>query len=144
ANYYLVQGRTNDALRQLQVVLRNTSEPLPPVLALAWRTTEDIQQVLAITPNQAQPLLDLLQVMMDEHRAEEGWIVWQRIAALHQWLNPQQVSSWIGFLITVNQPEEASQVWEQLLTTNPELDAYKTPANLVSNAGFERELLNGG
>ncbi len=144
ANFYLVQGRTEDALQQLGVVLQNTSEPLRSALQLGWRTTHNIDKVLAITPTKPTALLELLQVMISNQRTAGAEAVWQRLASLHQWLDPKQLASWIGFLVAQGRPQEANNVWQQLIGIDPELNAYVTPGNLVFNAGFERELLDSG
>ena len=144
ANFYLVQGRTDDALQQLGVVLQNTSEPLRPALQLGWRTTHNIDKVLAITPNKPAALLELLQVMISNQRIDEAEAVWQRLASLHQWVDPKQLASWIGFLVLQGRPEDANNVWQQLIEMDPELKGYASPGNLLSNGGFERELLDGG
>ena len=144
ANFYLVQGRTDEALQQLAVVLQNTSEPITPALQLSWRTTHDIDKVLAITPNHPAALLQLLSLMMNAHRPQETMEVWQRLASLHQRVDPKQLTPLIDFLVEQHRPEEASDVWRQMCEIDPELKSYASSNSLVSNGGFERELLDGG
>ncbi len=144
ANFYLAEGRTDEALQQLAVVLHNTSEPLTPALQLTWRTTQDIGQVLSITPNQTQALLALLQLMINNNRVAEAQAVWQRLAALRQPLDPKQLAPWIKFLISQKRPDEASAVWQQSVALNPDLRAYSSPDNLVFNGDFEHDLLDAG
>ena len=144
ANFYLTQGRVDDALKQFRVVLENISDPLTPAFQLCWRATQDINTVLDITPKKPAALLELLHVMTSNQRPEEAKAVWQRVVLLHLWVDPKQVAPWIRFLVVQGRPEDAATVWQQLTDIDPELREYSSEGNLVLNGGFEHDLLDGG
>ena len=146
ANFYLTQGDTVAALRQLRIVVQNASSQSATALDLAWRASHDIQQILqyAVEGNPQAHLL-LLQLMIDRKEREAARQVWDHLWALNTPFPPQDAFPYFQFLVDQKQAPQAREVWDRLINAYPALLPYKpAPGNLVVNSGFEEEILNGG
>jgi tetratricopeptide (TPR) repeat protein len=146
ANFYLLQGNTDEAFRHFRVVLAGTAQYNSNVFSLAWKATDDAGKILQqLIPARVATEFAYLNFLVSQHHLDQADAVWKRILAGQEEFPPDSTSPYIDNLIGARRPEEAYQVWTDLQKKG--LIRYSsTPSetNLMSNGDFEDEMLNFG
>ncbi len=146
ANFFLVQGDREKALRYFRVVLANDPEAVAPVLELCWRAsgnaTEIVDQAL---PPRADLYLAFLGLLVSKQEVAASENVWNRLIGLQQAFSAKPALPYFRLLVAQREVGAATTAWQQLSKVDPSLEAYlPSRDNLVINGGFEQNLLNGG
>lgn len=145
ANFFLVQGDTQAALRQFRVVLEHDPNAAFQALELCWRVTGNAELLLdQVLPPRADVHFVLLDLMALKNKEQAARLVWSRLLALKQRIDPKRVLPYLQYLLDNRRADLASEVWRQLPALSPEVAAYIPDDNLVVNGGFEQEILNYG
>jgi hypothetical protein len=146
ANFYLLQGDTDEAFRHFKAVLAGTSQYDRSVFDTAWKASGDPDKILEeLIPRSVATEFSYLYYLLPQQRFTEAQAVWERILSGSEKFTPQQAAGYIGSLIQAHQPEQAYQVWMDLQRRGlvPGLTPG-TSENLITNGDFEGELLNMG
>ncbi len=146
ANFYLLQGSTDEAFRHFKAVLAGTPQYDGSVFTLAWKATDDAGKILQeLIPERVTTEFSYLNYLVAGHRLNEAQAVWKRIVAGREPFSVDASSSYIDGLLGAQRSDEAYQVWTDLqkkgLIRYTSLPSEK---NLISNGEFEDELLNMG
>jgi tetratricopeptide (TPR) repeat protein len=146
ANFFLVQGDRERALRHFRVVLANDPEAVDSALQLCWRATGDTNQILEkALPPRPDLYLSFLRFLIQKHQVAAAEDVWKHLIGLNQIFSAQLAFPYFRFLIEQHEVAAAQNAWQQLARVNPSLQPYlPSPQSLIVNAGFEENLLNGG
>lgn len=141
---FLLHGNTDEAFKHLKEVLRGSSDYDQIVFDTAWKASGDADKILnELIPQHLRSEFSYLYFLLSKQRFAEAKPVWNRILAGPEKFGPQQAAGYIDSLISAHRPEDAYQVWTDLqkkgLVRNP---SNGTRENLLSNGGFEDELLN--
>ena|SRR5438309_5883719 len=146
ANFYLVQGDQERALRNFRVVLANDPEAVDSALQLCWRATRDANQILdQALPRKAELYLSFLGLLISEQEVAAAENVWNHLIGLNQEFSTTLAVPYFRFLIAKHEVTAAQSAWQQLAGVNRSLQPYlPSRENLVVNGGFEETLLNGG
>ncbi|PYX73512.1 MAG: hypothetical protein DMG72_12915 [Acidobacteria bacterium] len=146
ANFFLLQGSQEKALRQFRMVLANDRESADSALQLCWRATGDANQLLdQVLPRRPDLYLSFLRLLVDKQQTSAAEDVWNHLIALNQSFSPKLVFPYFRFLLEQHKVEAAQRAWQQLASLNPSLQAYlPSRENLIVNGGFEQDVLNGG
>jgi tetratricopeptide (TPR) repeat protein len=143
ANFYLVQGDTDQALQEFRVVMESDPSLPPAAVKLCWRVKPDIDLLLrdVVPPNIYPTFLDLL---MSEKQTAAAAKVWTKLAQLRQPVPPPLIFAYIRYLVGQHEVDQARLVWQQASTLSG-LSAYQpSSGNLVVNGDFSLNVLNGG
>jgi tetratricopeptide (TPR) repeat protein len=145
ANFYLVRGETDNALRQLRVVMESDPYLPPAALRLCWRVKPDIdtllRDVVPANPDVYSTFLDLLTSSKETAAAGR---VWAQMVQLRRPLDPHVAFAYIRYLIGQREVDQARLVWQQAASLCG-LSAYQpSHENLVVNGDFNLDVLNGG
>ena len=85
ANFFLVQGDREKALRYFRVVLANDPDTVDSALQLCWRATEDENQILAqALPPRPNLYLSFLRLLIYKQQTAAAKNVWNRLIGLNQ------------------------------------------------------------
>src|SRR3984893_4948515 len=85
ANFYLVQGDQERALRSFRVVLANDPDAVDSALQLCWRATRDANQILdRALPRRPELYLSFLRLLISEQEVAAAENVWNHLIALNQ------------------------------------------------------------
>jgi hypothetical protein len=146
ANFFLVQGNRERALRNFRVVLANDPEAVDPALQLCWRATGDANQILErALPRRPDLYLSFLRLLISKQDVGSAENVWNHLIALNQEFSTPLAFPYFRFLIAKQEVTAAQTAWQQLAGVNRTLQPYlPSDENLVVNGGFEENLLNGG
>jgi tetratricopeptide (TPR) repeat protein len=146
ANFFLVQGDQERALRNFRVVLANDPEAVDSALQLCWRATGDANQMLdRALPRRPDLYLSFLRLLISKQEVAAAENVWNHLIALNQEFSTKLAFPYFRFLIAKQEVAAAQTAWQQLAGVNRALQPYlPSRENLVVNGGFEENVLNGG
>jgi tetratricopeptide (TPR) repeat protein len=145
ANFYLVQGDNEKALREFRVVLANDPSLAPPAIQLCWRINPDVDALLRdVVPARSEAYIAFLSLLMTKQETAATAKVWAAMMATPQTFEQRYVYAYIRYLFDHKDVEQASLVWRQAAPRFG-LSAYlPTSRNLIVNGDFSLDVLNGG
>jgi len=145
ANLYLVEGQNERALHEFGVVMYGSPNLTLTSLQLCWRITQDVDLLLRqVVPAHMDAYQDFLNFLMAKQNTEGTAKVWDAMVRLRQPIEAPRVFNYIRYLLLNKAVGEADLVWQQA-TSLLGLSAYlPSSSNLIVNASFELDVLNGG
>lgn len=145
ANFYLVQGENDKALREFRVVLENNPGMASTTLPLCWRINPDVDAILqSVVPPDPHVYFAFLDLLMAKKETASAAKVWAQLAQLHQPFAVRHIFDYFRYLIVLGEVEQARNVWQEAATLCG-LTAYlPTSQNLMVNGDFSLDVLNGG
>src|SRR6202795_1527006 len=148
ANFFLVQGDREKALRYFRVVLANDPDPdtVDSALRLCWQAAEDDNQILAqALPPRPDLYLSFLRLLIYKQQTAAAKNVWNRLIGLNQAFSTKLAFPYFRFLIAKQEVAAAQTAWQQLAVLDRSIQPYlPSRENLIVNGGFEENVLNGG
>ncbi len=145
ANYYLVLGDLPRALDLLGTTVRYSPADARSAVELSWRATQDAHAVMEhVLPHTPEAYLMFLQLLMERHQTDAAAQVWQALMGLRQGISPEAAFPYLQYMLDEKEIDRARAAWDQLMRRDESLRGYLTAGNLVSNGGFEEDILNGG
>lgn len=145
ANFFLVDGDTDQALREFRVVIENNPELVDPALRACWRVRPDTDALLRdAIPGRTDSLFSFLYLLISKKETEGAIKTWNRIALLHEKFPNRFLYEYVQYLLTERRPDAAMSAWEEAADVLG-LSAYlPTDDNLIVNGDFSLDILNGG
>jgi hypothetical protein len=145
ANFFLIDGDIDRALREFRVVIENDNGLKDAALRTCWRVRPDTDALLRdVVPARADSLISFLSFLRSKQETEGVIKTWDRLAQLHKKFPNRDLYEQVRYLIEVRRPDAALSAWEQTADTLG-LSAYMpTEDNLVVNGDFSLDILNGG
>ena len=145
ANFYLVQGKTEKALREFHVVLENDLSLAHAALQLCLRVSPSVETLLQqVIPPSPPVYFALLDILLAKKQTADAAQVWDQLAKLRQPLETRRVFEYLRYLIGQQETDQARRVWQDTSSLCG-LSAYQPSSeNLVVNGDFSLEVLNGG
>ncbi len=145
ANYFLVDGQIDRALREFRVVIENDISLSDAALQACWRVRPDADALLQqVVPVRTDSLFAFLSLLMTKQDTAGTIETWERLAHLHQKFDSWRLFEYIRYLIQVRRPDAAMAAWEQAAPTLGFSAYLPTDDNLVINGDFSLDVLNGG
>src|SRR5271155_3681815 len=145
ANFYLVQGDNEKALREFRVVLQNEPSLASPAIQFCWRINPDVDVLLRdVVPARSEAYIAFLNLLMAKQETAATAKVWSALMATPQPFELYRVYGYIRYLLDHQDVEQARLVWRQA-APRFDLSAYlPTGRNLIVNGDFGLDVLNGG
>jgi len=145
ANFFLIDGDIDRALREFRVVIENDVSLVNAALRACWRVRPDPDALLRdVVPARTDSLIAFLDLMTSKQETEGAIKTWQRLAQLHEKFQNRYLYEYVRYLIAMRRPDAAMSAWEQTSGILG-LSAYlPTEDNLVVNGDFSLDILNGG
>lgn len=145
ANFFLIDGDIDRALREFHVVIENDNGLKDAALRTCWRVRPDTDALLRdVVPARADSLIPFLSLLRSKQETEGVIKTWDRLAQLHEKFPNRYLYEQVRYLIDVRRPDAAMSAWKQSADTLG-LSAYlPTEDNLVVNGDFSLDILNGG
>jgi hypothetical protein len=145
ANFYLVQGENEKALREFRVVLDNEPSLANLAIQFCWRINPDVDTLLRdVVPAKAQAYTAFLNLLMTKQETAATAKVWAALIATSQAFELRQVYEYLQFLFNHKDVEEARLVWQQAAPRFGLASYVPTRNNLIVNGDFSLDVLNGG
>jgi tetratricopeptide (TPR) repeat protein len=145
ANFFLIDGDIDRALREFHVVIENDISLVDAALRVCWRVRPDTDALLRdAVPARTDSLIAFLSLLRSKKETEGAIKTWERLAQLHEKFQNRYLYEHVRYLIEVHRPDAAMSAWEQTAGILG-LSAYlPTEDNLVVNGDFSLDILNGG
>ena len=145
ANFFLIDGDIDRALREFHVVIENDNALADAALAACWRARPDTDALLHdVVPARTDSLISFLSLLTSKKETDGAIKTWDRLAQLHEKFANRYLYEYVRYLIGVRRPDAAMSAWEQSADVLG-LSAYlPTDDNLVVNGDFSLDILNGG
>jgi Tfp pilus assembly protein PilF len=145
ANFYVVQGDINAALKNLRVVMANDPYLPSSALELSWRIQPDIDLLLRdVVPATVPANVTFLEYLVSRGQTAAASKVWDRLASMNQPVDRRYVFDYVRYLVAKEEPEQARRVWQQAAALS-DLGSYQPSSqNLVVNGDFDQVILNAG
>lgn len=145
ANFFLIDGDIDHALREFHVVIENDNELADAALRASWRVRPDTDAMLQeVVPARADSLIAFLNLLMSNRETAGAIKTWSKLAQLHERFQNRYLFDYVNYLIAARRPDAAMSAWEQTADVFG-LSAYlPTEDNLVVNGDFSLDILNGG
>jgi hypothetical protein len=145
ANFYVRAGKTTEALRSLRMVLQEDSTAGRRVFTLATNATRDRNALLKMLPPQPAVFFDYLNFLIERDDIAGAEEVWARVLQLDLPFDVREAFPYLDALIQHAELKQLSNVWSALAQRFPaQVQRPAHSANLVTNGGFESDILNGG
>ncbi len=148
ANFFLVQGESEKALREFHVVLE--SEPSMANLAIqfCWRINPDVDMLLRdVVPAKSTAYIAFLDLLMAKHETAATAKVWDKLIATSPTSQPfdlHHVYEYVEYLLNHKDVDQARLVWQQAAPRFGLSSYLPTRNNLIVNGDFTFDVLNGG
>ncbi len=144
ANLFLVQGKTDEALDQLAVVVRNDPSMAEAALDTSWRALGDVDPIRRRLPPDPEIYLKFVRVLVARQQWGAADQIWSSMLQLNREFDPRAALFYVDGLLAQRNVAGAHEVWQQLAEKSASLRPYITPGNLVVNTSFEHDFLNAG
>ena len=145
ANFFLIDGDTDRALREFHVVMENDLELADAALRTSWRVRPDVDVLLRdVIPARTDSLLAFLAFLTSKQETAGAIKTWERLAGLHEKFETWRLFGYINYLIQVRRSDAAMAAWEEAAATLGLTSYLPTDDNLVVNGDFSLDILNGG
>jgi hypothetical protein len=145
ANFYIRVGKTPEALLALGMVLQKDSTAGKRVFTLATNATFDRNKVLKMLPLQPRLYFDYLNFLVEKGDLVGAEEVWVRVLQLGVPFDLREAFPYLDALIQHAELSQLSKVWSALAQRFPaQIQRPASNSNLVTNGGFESDILNGG
>jgi tetratricopeptide (TPR) repeat protein len=145
ANFFLIDGDIDRALREFHVVIENDNSLAGAALRTCWRVRPDADALLRdVVPARTDSLISFLALLGSKQETEGTIKTWERLAQLHEKFENRYLYDYVRYLVAAHRPDAAMSAWEQTAGILG-LSAYlPTEDNLVVNGDFSLDILNGG
>ena len=145
ANFFLIDGDVDRALREFKVVVANDNTLVDAALKSCWRIRPDANLLLQdVIPARTDSLLAFLSILISRQETAGAMQTWQRLSELHEKFESRHLFEYVRYLVANRQPEAAMTAWEEAAPSLG-LTAYlPNDDNLVINGDFSLDILNGG
>lgn len=146
ANYELVRGETDLALRRFHDLVENDQEALMGVLNVCWGATHDADLIAdKVLPARPDDYFTFIRFLWNKQSPQAADTAWSHLIALKQPFAVTLAFPYIDSLLGRGELEHAEEAWAQLAAANPELRPYvPSDNNRIVNGGFELDLFYGG
>jgi len=146
ANFFLLQGDYEKALRHFGVVMANDPQLVDASLQLCWRVTADAtRMVTEVLPPNPEVYISFLRLLVSKQEVGAAEIVWTHLIGLNQEFSTKQTFPYFRLLIAKQEVAVAQTAWQQAAAVNRSLQSYlPSGQNLIVNGSFEENVLNGG
>jgi hypothetical protein len=145
ANFYLVQGENEKAMREFRVVMQNDASLTPLAVQYCWRIKPDVDALLHdVIPANSAAYIAFLTLLMGKQETAATEKVWAALMASSETFELRQVYDYLQYLLKHKEVDEARLVWQQA-TPRFGLSSYlPRQTNLIVNGDFRLDVLNGG
>ncbi len=145
-NFYLLQGKTEDAFRHFKTVLSGSSGYDGIIFSMAWKASNDPTRILnELIPPEIPVEFRYLDFLGSQKRFDDARTVWNRIIGSSGKFDASAATNYINQLLFADHPRQAYQVWSDLMNRGLVKGPSPEPkGNLITDSRFERPLLGMG
>jgi tetratricopeptide (TPR) repeat protein len=145
ANFFLVQGDNEKALREFHVVLENEPSLAGLAMQFCWRINPDVDMLLRdVVPARSTAYIAFLTLLETKQETTAAAKVWAALMATPQTFELRHVKDYFQYLIDHKDVDQARLVWQQAAPRFGLSSYIPTRNNLIVNGDFSLDVLNQG
>ena len=145
ANFYLVQGEMEKALREFRVVIANDPSLAASALQFCWRIQPDVGALLRdVVPARADAYTNFLTLLESKQDTAGTEKVWNALMQTHESFETHHAYDYIRYLVLRKEVDAAVSAWQQTAGRFGYSSYLPSSGNLVVNGNFNLPLLNAG
>jgi tetratricopeptide (TPR) repeat protein len=146
ANFYLVQGENEKALREFRVVLANDATLAAAAIQYCWRIQPDVDVLLHdVVPPSNDAYMAFLGLLETKDETADTAKVWNALMQTHQPFERRFADGYFRYLIQHKDVDQAVLVWRETINRFGYSPYYLPNAgNLIVNGSFNLDPLNTG
>jgi tetratricopeptide (TPR) repeat protein len=145
ANFFLVRGDNETALREFHVVLENEPSMAGLAIQFCWRIEPDVDALLRdVVPARSTAYSAFLNLLMSKQETHATAKVWAALMATTQTFEMSEVNDYFQYLLNHKDVDQARLVWQQAAPRFGLAGYVPTRNNLIVNGNFSLDVLNGG
>src|SRR5580704_5556650 len=145
ANFFLVQGDNEKALREFHVVLESEPTLAVPAIQFCWRINPDVDALLRdVIPAKSTPYIAFLDLLMTKQETAATTKVWAALIATSETFELRYVFQYIHYLLNHKAVDQARTAWQEAAPRFGLSSYLPTRNNLIVNGDFSLDVLNGG
>ena len=145
ATIYVNSNEVERALPLYRLAIQKRPDWAAQLLPYIWFHDPNAEEVMAkALPPSTPPRLALLKLLVAKNESAPATLVWQKIMQSKEPIESKDALFFVDSLLAQNNVDAATQAWQQLAARDADLAQRRVRGNLISNAGFERSILNGG
>ena len=143
ANFYLVQGDNEKALREFHVVLENEPSLANLAIQFCWRINPDVDVLLSdAVPAKPDAYIAFLNLLMTKQETAATAKVWDALMATPQPFELRYVYDYLHYLLDHKDVDQARLVWQQAAPRFGLSSYLPTRSNLIVNGDFSLDVMN--
>jgi tetratricopeptide (TPR) repeat protein len=146
ANFFLVQGENEKALREFRVVLTNDATLAAAAIQFCMRIQPDVETLLRdVVPANNDAYIAFLSLLATKDDTASTAKVWNALLQTHQSFERRYADGYFRYLIQRKDVDQAVLVWQQTINRFGYSSYYLPDAgNLIVNGDFNLDPLNAG
>jgi hypothetical protein len=144
ANFFLIRGGTEEALKQFAVVLREDPSLVEPTLNICWQSLHNASRIQSILPQNPEVFLAFIKLLLSSGELGAARQTWSTLMQSAMSLDYHHALFYVDSLLDAHAVIEADQAWKQLASKSAQLRAYSEPGNLITDGSFAEEILASG
>ncbi len=145
ANFYLVQGENEKALREFRVVIANDPSLGDAALQFCWRIEPDVDALLRdVIPVRGDAYIGFLSLLEAKEQTAGTAKVWNALIQSGQPYEARHAYDYIRYSIRHKEVDQAVLVWKQATSRFGLASYLPSSTNLVVNGSFNLNVLNAG
>jgi len=142
ANFFLVQGQTEEALDQFAVVIRNDPSIAAAALERSWRASGQVDSIEQRLPRDPEVYLSFVKLLVAKEQWAAAKHMWESMLSLNRQFDARSALFYVDALLTKQEVAAAQSAWQRIVNASSNLKPYITPDNLIVNPSFSHEFLN--
>lgn len=143
-NFFLVQGDTEQALKQFRVVVANEPGLSTQAFNLALHATDVDTIIRQVLPPEPNAYLSFLSLLVSKNDFAGAARVWSGLAQLGKSIERPLALEYVNHLILQKDVDQAQTVWRQTLNLAGLVGYNSSRENLIVNPTFDSPILNSG
>ena len=145
ANFYLVRGDNEKALREFHVVLESDPSMAGNAVQFCWRIEPDADTLLRdVVPARSTAYTAFLNLLISKQETAAAAKVWAALIATTQTFEMSELTEYLQYLLNHKEVDQARLVWQQAAPRFGLSSYVPTRNNLIVNGNFSLDVLNGG
>ncbi len=144
ANLLLTLGQTQRAMQRFRLTLANDPTMVWQCLQLIRRIDSPAEAARLALPPDPAIYASFISLLLQSGDLQNAKLVWDELVGLKKSFDPRLSFPLLGGVIASGDLDSATRIWKDLAKVDPEVARLSKGDNLIHNASFEYNVLNGG
>ena len=144
-NFLLYQENYSEAYPKIRKAISIDPSLTQSALTECWQSNPDVAPIVkSLLPDKREYYVSAVGFFLAQRLADPAVAVWYRQGERGLAVDMEETVPLVDALISEDRIDEAQQVWRRGLQASNRGQDSEQPRSLVSNGGFEHDIVNGG